>query len=279
MYTESNCTVAIITIMEVKKSLHGSKWLEEQDAFVIQNLEQSDEFIANALKRSDYAIACRRAHLAVKRLREDCDVEDEATTNERASLFKIEEYAKRFRVETRLVEKFWNKKKSSIYKESNKRIFPGSMMRKVSSPQAAISKDKMTLSMQELREMAACIMSELGAGYSECIYHNALYNKIVKRDSSALKEVTLPVIYDGMQIGTCRADIVTADYVIEVKALRNMSSINSIAHQIRKYLKHIQEQEQEEHSIQARERRGVLVNFNQESERLEFYDFNDHNEK
>jgi GxxExxY protein len=114
---------------------------------------------------------------------------------------------------------------------------------------------------QSVMEMAIKIMNELGAGYSEFCYRNALYNKLIKLDSTAQKERTIPVNYDGELIGTCRADIVTAQMVIEIKATRTMPT--QVGHQIRKYLVNL-------HQLDNIQRSGMVINFNQDTEQAEF---------
>jgi GxxExxY protein len=115
----------------------------------------------------------------------------------------------------------------------------------------------------QIKATADKIMADLGAGYSECIYQNALFNKLVKLDPSASMERTVPVIYDDEVLGTCRLDIVTKDAIIEVKATRRMPS--NVCHQIRKYLVNLRNQD-------GVQRFGLVINFNQEEERADFID-------
>ena len=111
-----------------------------------------------------------------------------------------------------------------------------------------------------IAQTAYQIMRDLGAGYSESCYQNALYNKFVKIDPSTQKEVIIPVIYDGEPIGTCRADLVTAENVIEIKATRTMPT--QVNNQIRKYMVNLRMQD-------SVPRFGIILNFNQDSENLE----------
>ena len=115
----------------------------------------------------------------------------------------------------------------------------------------------------QIKAAADQIMADLGAGYSECIYQRALFNKLVKIDSSASMEQTIPVVYDNDVLGTCRPDIVTRDAIIEVKATRRMPS--NVCHQIRKYLVNLRNQD-------GVPRFGLVINFNQEEERVDFID-------
>jgi GxxExxY protein len=109
--------------------------------------------------------------------------------------------------------------------------------------------------------LARKIMDDLGAGYSECIYQNALRNKLLELDPECVKEKTIHVYYEGQLLGTVRADLVTSSHIIEVKAVKTMPS--SVGHQIGKYLKNLKVED-------GVEREGLVINFNQDSERCEF---------
>jgi GxxExxY protein len=109
--------------------------------------------------------------------------------------------------------------------------------------------------------LARKIMEDLGAGYSECIYQNALRNKLLELDPECVKEKTIPVFYEGQLLGTCRADLVTSSHIIEVKAVKTMPS--SVGHQIGKYLTNLKAED-------GVAREGLVINFNQDSERCDF---------
>ena len=113
----------------------------------------------------------------------------------------------------------------------------------------------------QITQLAEKIFADLGAGYSEHIYQTALFNKIIKIDPSALKEKCIPVVYESEVLGTCRADILTDTCVIETKATRTMPS--GVANQLRKYLVNL-------HLQDNKPRFGVVINFNQDTERAEF---------
>ena len=114
-----------------------------------------------------------------------------------------------------------------------------------------------SISITALKDLAHRIMSDLGAGYSERIYHNAFRFKLERLDPSTVSEKLIPVVYDGDVLGTCRADLVTDSFVIEVKAARTMPS--GVCDQIRKYLIHL-------HGMDGIKRTGLVINFNQRSE-------------
>lgn len=109
-------------------------------------------------------------------------------------------------------------------------------------------------------EIASRIMHDLGAGYSESIYQNALHRKLEKIDCTCVMEKKIPVVYDGDILGICRADIVMETHVIEIKAVKKMPS--GAEKQVCKYLKHLLEAD-------GKHRKGLVINFNQETERIE----------
>ena len=116
----------------------------------------------------------------------------------------------------------------------------------------------------DLQEMASRIMRDLGAGYSETIYQKALFNKIARLDPTAVMEHTIQVSYDGEVVGTCRADIVTSQHVIEIKAVRTMPW--NVGNPVHKYLKNLFDKD-------AVPREGLVINFNQDIERIDLLMF------
>ena len=121
------------------------------------------------------------------------------------------------------------------------------------------------MSTADIKAIATQIMRDIGAGYSEDNYQQAHFNKLVKIDPAAVKERTIPIIYDGESIGTCRADIVTTHHVIEIKAMRKMQS--GVRNQIRKYLVRLMH-------MDGISRTGLVINFNQDTEEAEFIEYN-----
>ena len=78
---------------------------------------------------------------------------------------------------------------------------------------------------------------ELGSGFLEAVYHEALAIEMTSRNIQFIHEVELPVIYKGQQLATSyRADFICFDKVIvEIKALRELSTLQEA--QILNYLK------------------------------------------
>ena len=114
-------------------------------------------------------------------------------------------------------------------------------------------------------QIAEKIMEELGAGYSESIYQNAIHRKLLRHDDSTCMEKIIPVIYDGDTLGVCRADIVTMSHVVEVKAVKKMPS--GACKQVSKYIRHLEEAD-------GLRRIGLVINFNQETEKVETIECN-----
>jgi GxxExxY protein len=109
-------------------------------------------------------------------------------------------------------------------------------------------------------QTATKIMKDLGAGYSETIYQNALHRKLARLDGTCVMEKSIPVVYDGEVLGICRADIVLEGHVIEVKAVRKMPS--GAENQVGKYVKHLFE-------LDGKTRKGIVINFNQDTQEID----------
>ena len=78
---------------------------------------------------------------------------------------------------------------------------------------------------------------ELGSGFLEAVYHEALAIEMTSRNIQFVQEVELPVIYKGQQLATSyRADFICFDNVIvEIKALGELKTLQEA--QILNYLK------------------------------------------
>ncbi len=78
---------------------------------------------------------------------------------------------------------------------------------------------------------------ELGSGFLEAVYHEALTIEMTTRNIEFAHEVELPIIYKGQQLATSyRADFICFDKVIlEIKALGEFSTLHEA--QILNYLK------------------------------------------
>ena len=109
-------------------------------------------------------------------------------------------------------------------------------------------------------QIASKIMQDLGAGYSESIYQNALHRKIARIDCTCIMEKIIPVVYDGDNLGVCRADLVMDSHVIEIKAARKMPT--GVEKQVGKYARHLLE-------LDGKARVVLVINFNQDTELTE----------
>lgn len=89
----------------------------------------------------------------------------------------------------------------------------------------------------------------LGPGFLESMYEEALAHEMVRRDISFTRQKKLQVQYKGIDIGEQRLDFLVGDKIIvEMKAIESFSSIHMA--QLISYLK------------AANLRIGLLINFN-----------------
>jgi len=93
------------------------------------------------------------------------------------------------------------------------------------------------------------VHSELGSGFLEAVYQEALAFAFADRDTPFDREVDLPVFFKGRKLNAAyRADFICFDSVIvEVKAIRALGGVEEA--QIINYLK------------AARREVGLLINF------------------
>lgn len=80
------------------------------------------------------------------------------------------------------------------------------------------------------------VYRRLGFGFLESVYGNALCLELQRRDVRAQRQVPIEVVYDGVTVGTYRADIIANDKVlIETKATKVLSPADE--RQVLNYLK------------------------------------------
>ena len=127
---------------------------------------------------------------------------------------------------------------------------------------AHVHPKNLMLPIHTVQELARGIMAELGAGYAEGIYRNALWKELLAHDPRTAVEQSVPILFRGQYLGSCRADIVTTHYVIEIKALRTV--LPCVGHQIKKYMKHLADIEPHNPRV------GLVINFNQHTETIDF---------
>ena len=117
------------------------------------------------------------------------------------------------------------------------------------------SKESMGVTINTIKGQANYVMSCLGKGHSERIYHNALITAMNHRGIAHRSEVACPIWFMGQCIGMGRADLVIDNFVVEIKA--NKLPPRETSAQLQKYI----------HSLSKTEKkkfRGVVINFNQQ---------------
>ena len=92
---------------------------------------------------------------------------------------------------------------------------------------------------KDLKVICKNIYEELGGGYRENIYQNALVKDLTDKGYDVSMEVERPVMYKGVTIGKVRLDIVVKDfkneYIIELKAIERVGKKEM--KQIQRYMK------------------------------------------
>ena len=76
---------------------------------------------------------------------------------------------------------------------------------------------------------------ELGPGFLESLYENALCVELRRRHIPFARQVSIPVLYRGVEIGLHRLDLLVSDeIVVELKAVRRLDDIHFVT--VRSYL-------------------------------------------
>lgn len=99
-------------------------------------------------------------------------------------------------------------------------------------------------------DAALAVHRALGPGLLESVYEACLMHELAKRQIAAERQVTLPVVYDGLRLDTgLRLDLVAEQcLVVEIKAVMDVLPIHEA--QLLTYLK------------LSGYRLGLLINFN-----------------
>ena len=80
------------------------------------------------------------------------------------------------------------------------------------------------------------VFHELGPGYSERVYHNALEVLLRKNNIPYETERIIPIVFQGHTIGNLRGDLIIDNkLIIELKAVKGLSPQNVI--QANNYIK------------------------------------------
>jgi len=124
--------------------------------------------------------------------------------------------------------------------------------------------------LNELEIMSKKILNELGTGFNEVVYQNALEVELRLIGVYYEKEVIIPIKYKKFSIGHGRADIIIKnndknlndynciipDLIIELKAINTLNGRE--IHQLGNYLR------------STKIKNGILINFNQKTGNVEF---------
>ncbi len=89
---------------------------------------------------------------------------------------------------------------------------------------------------EDINDLVTCMMDcakavrkQLGPGYLEAVYKNAMVIELRKRNLPFLTEVPLNVLYDGIVVGSYKADIVVDNrLVLELKATNGITISNEV---------------------------------------------------
>lgn len=76
----------------------------------------------------------------------------------------------------------------------------------------------------ELEEAAREVHNELGAGWTETIYHSALSRELSERGIAHNSEGTVPVLYKGAPVGRRRPDMFVVDDEIDGQVIVEMKA-------------------------------------------------------
>jgi GxxExxY protein len=77
--------------------------------------------------------------------------------------------------------------------------------------------------MDQVQSFANTVFSKLGAGFSERVYHNAMEVLLKKHGIPFKSEQIIPVMFEGVEVGSVRADIVIMNkIVVELKSVKTI---------------------------------------------------------
>ena len=83
---------------------------------------------------------------------------------------------------------------------------------------------------------AIAVHRELGPGFVESVYENALVLELRHRDLAFSRQVAVPVLYRDVEVGLHRLDLLVRDQiVVELKAVKHISDVHFAV--VRSYLR------------------------------------------
>jgi GxxExxY protein len=79
----------------------------------------------------------------------------------------------------------------------------------------------------EIIAAAIEVHKQLGAGFLESIYENALVLELRARELAFQRQLTVPILYRGTEVGLHRIDLFVADLiVVELKAVKAIEDVH-----------------------------------------------------
>lgn len=108
-----------------------------------------------------------------------------------------------------------------------------------------------------MEAIANHVYTQLGAGYSEAVYHRAFEVMLRKNGIQYETERIVPIVFEGHVIGNVRCDLIVGDTIVELKSISKLRDQEK--QQITNYLK------------LTGMKRGLLVNFGPSLEVCELY--------
>ena len=88
----------------------------------------------------------------------------------------------------------------------------------------------------QIIEAAIGVHKELGPGFLESVYENAMKIALTNRRTPYESQKEVPILFDGSQVGIHRLDLVVEnEIIVELKAVKSLEEIHFA--QVRSYLK------------------------------------------
>ena len=80
------------------------------------------------------------------------------------------------------------------------------------------------------------VHKELGPGFAESVYENGLVLELRQRGIPFQRQLAIPVLYRGVEVGLHRLDLFVANaIVVELKATRDLADVHFVV--VRSYLR------------------------------------------
>ena len=80
---------------------------------------------------------------------------------------------------------------------------------------------------EKIIKCAMKVHNTLGNGFQEVIYQRALKIEMTKNDISFSREFEMPILYDGIHIGTRRVDFLVQEIIsVELKAVIQLENVH-----------------------------------------------------